>query len=329
MIKNLEFMKTSTLTLLKIIFILFLLSQFFACRKHELIPQNTSSNELDDNIINNYSLKVQTAAFRGVYIDGFSTQIGNIVKEDSILNWCLKNNLNEISLYSINTILNMSNGSILLNSFINKAKNAPYYINVSFVAASLSTTTKEYTNYYLSQPNKFSAITTEYEFWNTGNSFTTFSGQLQYMNSINSSTSGAIKRQIYLSKFVDASGIITQDSTIAEQIVSSSDRIFLVNYSNNAYNLSSTTLNKIKIIANASHKLNKVTEIIILFNLNQNSVDPNIFSYFSINGSNHLFIDAYSKFKNDYNSANFTNKSFIKLNGFQLYNYTWAKNARP
>ena len=303
----------------------------FSCNKHSLEPYDSNpdslveSSKYEDNNLNN--LKIQSASFRGVYIDKFDSKIGNIAAEDSVLDWCLKNNFNQISLYSVGNILGQGKAT-LLNSFIGRASIAPYNIKVSVVAASLNTATSEY-SYYNSYPNKFTGITTEYEYWNGTNSFTTFQSQINYMSSINQATGGAIKRQLYISKFTDASNALTADTTIARNLVQNADRIFVVNYVTNAYNLSNSTLNKIKLIANASKKSNKVTEIVILFSVNQNSTDPNLYNYFSVTGGNHGFADAYNKFKIDYNATTFGNKTSVSIIGYQLYNYSNAVTARP
>ena len=303
----------------------------FSCHKHSLDPYDSksdsvieSSSSMDDNLTN---LKTQSASFRGVYINDFDSKIGNKSSEDSVLDWCIKNNLNQISLYGVGSILTQGKAS-LLNNFIGRESAEPYNISVSVVAASLNTATNEY-NYYNNYPNKFTGITTEYEYWNGTNSFTTFLAEINYMSSIHQATSGDIKRQLYISKFTDASNASTVDTTIVRQLVQNADRIFVVNYVTNAYNLSNSTLNKIKLIANASKKLNKVTEIVILFSVNQYSTDPNLYSYFSVNGSNHAFADAYNKFKTDYNATSFTNKTSVNIIGYQLYNYSNASSARP
>lgn len=303
----------------------------FSCHKHYLNPYDAksdsvveSSSFLDDNSTH---LKIQSASFRGVYINSFDSKIGNKASEDSVLNWCLKNNLNQISLYSVGSILTQGKAS-LLNNFIGRASAAPYNLVVAVVAASLNTAINEY-NYYNSYPNKFAGITTEYEYWNGTNSFTTFLAEINYMSTIHQATGAAIKRQLYISKFMDASNALTADTTIARHLVQNADRIFVVNYVTNAYNLSNSTLNKIKLIANASKKLNKVTEIVILFSVNQYSTDPNLYNYFSVTGSNHAFADAYNKFKTDYNATAFTNKSSVAIIGYQLYNYSNASSARP
>ena len=321
-------METNTLVFRQISLLVLLSIMINSCRQNVIEPiidkgsdENTFQKELSSRNAN--------IIYRGIYIDGFSDKLGIDSREDSLLNWCLANNFNEISLYGMNVILSSNSLTIKLNNFISKANGLPYTIKVSVVAASLNSTINEYNNYYLLYPNKFSGITTEYEFWNTGNSYNTFQNQILYLTTINNNTSGAIKRQIYISKFKDASNPALADTTIAEQLVSNVDRFFLVNYTTNSYNLSNTTLNKIKLIANASRKLNKVSDVVILFNLNQTSVDPNIYNYFSVTGSNHLFSDAFAKFNADYNAVVFSNKAYINLIGFQLYNYTSAHNARP
>jgi hypothetical protein len=68
---------------------------------------------------------------------------------------------------------------------------------------------------------------------------------------------------------------------------------------------------------------------VILFNVNANSVDPSLYDYFSATMGNHPFMDAYAKFKADYDNVNFAHKSSVRLIGFQLYKYSAAFSARP
>ncbi len=295
----------------------------FSCRKKNTQPDRSEANEPITG------QEPSPPSFRGVYVDNFLGMLGKPAAEDSLLNWCLKNDLNAISLYDAASAVATPANATLLNSFIGKAQAAPFHIHVSVVASNITIAVNEYTRYYKLFPNKFRAITTEYEFWNNGKSYTTFCDKLSYLQAIHDSTSGALKRQIYFSQFEDAQGIVTDEDSIAQKMVSSADKIFLVNYMPDAYEMTGTTLNKLKKIAAAAHALNKPIEIVILFNVNHNSVDPSLYNYFSIAGSNHRFADAYTTFKAEYDAENFSHKSYVRLIGFQLYRYSAAVKARP
>src|SRR5919202_2343463 len=59
--------------------------------------------------------------YRGVYVDGFKDILGNSVREDSLLNWCVNHNFNAISLYDLNTVLGDERYTALAQ-FISKAR---------------------------------------------------------------------------------------------------------------------------------------------------------------------------------------------------------------
>jgi hypothetical protein len=261
--------------------------------------------------------------FKGIYIDNFSSIIGIPKEEDNLLSWCSKHGFNEITLYSVAGIVANIKGCLLLSDFLAKAFKAG--INVSVVGTNLKILTNEYEKYYKVYPNKFKSITTEYEFWNTGCSYTTFKEQLKYLQSLKTITNGNLMINIYLSQFEDAEVLVTDKATIAQRMVSSADKIFLVNYSNNAYNLSGTTLAKIKILAKAASVLNKQIDIVLLFNLKKASADPNIYDYCVV----HDFETAFGSLKADYDMIDFSNKAFVNLIGYQYFNYSSASAARP
>ncbi|MCK6650313.1 MAG: hypothetical protein L6Q66_11715, partial [Bacteroidia bacterium] len=43
----------------------------------------------------------QTATIRGMYVDGFSTILGNVQQEDSLLNYAQDNSFNYLALYDL------------------------------------------------------------------------------------------------------------------------------------------------------------------------------------------------------------------------------------
>ncbi len=288
--------------------------------------------ELDEN--NEKALPYQPPvnklpANRGIYVNSFASILGDVAKEDSLLNWCQAHTFGRINLYNISTIISNSTTAGQLNTFIGKAKASPYFLKVSFVASSATGVNNYYNNYYLLYPNKPDAITSEYEFWNGTNSFSTFMGIGNNMTTVyNATSSPQVEREIYVSQFNDAAGVYTTPQ-IAQYIVTNSDRVYLVNYTATAYNYGSTLQTKLQILADAGAALNKIVRVVILFNVNTSSSDPNIYNYFSTTGSNHPFPDAYNSVRTGYNAASFPNKSFLLLQGYQIYRYSNARLARP
>jgi hypothetical protein len=265
---------------------------------------------------------------RGVYVNNFSAILGDVAKEDSLLNWCQANLFGRINLYNINTLVGSSTTATQLSTFIGRAKASPYFLKVSFVASSATAVNNFYT-YYLTYPNKPDAITTEYEFWNSPNSFSTFMGIGSNMNTVYSSTTTPqVQREMYVSQFNDNAGVYTT-TQIAQYIVNNCDRVFLVNYVTNAYNFSGSLQTKLQTLADAGAALNKVVKVVILFNVNTASSDPNIYNYFSTTGLNNPFQNAFNNVLTGYNSSSITNKTYLQLVGYQIYRYSDARLARP
>jgi hypothetical protein len=203
-----------------------------------------------------------------------------------------------------------------LNDFIGRAKASG--INVALIASNSTIAANEY-KFFQAYKNEFPAITTEYEFWNEGKSYFEFKEQLRQMAFMPD-----LKKQVYFSQFRDGEGIVTDEATIAQRVVGSSDRIFLVNYSDKAYNLSGSTLGKLKKLALAAKQVGKVADIVILFNVNKDSSDPNIYDYYAAHGAG-----MFDTFKDWYTSTQFANKAHLNLIGYQLYKYSLALSARP
>lgn len=254
--------------------------------------------------------------FRGLYVDKAADIIGQRSQEAILLNWCNDNNINEISLYDSATMIDNKATAKQLNDFIGRAKVSD--INVALIASNAVIAANEY-KHYQGYSNKFSAITTEYEFWNEGKSYTVFKEQLKQMVGMT-----GLKSQVYFSQFRDGAGIVTDEATIAQRMVLGSDRILLANYSTKAYNLSGSTLGKLKKLALAAKQIGVVQDIVILFNVNKDSADPNVYDHYAANGGG-----IYDCFKAQYDAAVFSNKSHLNLIGYQLYKYSSAKAARP
>lgn len=247
-----------------------------------------------------------TPTFRGVYVDHSELIIGT-PQEDELLQWCAKNDINELSLYGASAMCQNKVKSATLQKFIDKCKNVN--INVSAIASNM-----EQVDFLYRRALSFSGITTEYEFWNNGNSYAAFKSLLEHIKWSKWPTNA------YFSQFKDAAGIVTDEATIAQRVVSA-DRVFLVNYIHNSYNLSDTILKKLKTLALAAFKTNKVVDIVILFNANTGSTDPSIYEWLK----DHSMAEAFSTFKAQYDAAVISHKSSLNLVGFQVYKYSSLK----
>lgn len=271
-------------------------------------------------------VSTKTTPEASIYVNDFATILGNTASEDSLLDWSIAQGFTQINLYNIGTILGSTTTKNQLNSFVGKAHGSPYYLSVGFIAAG-STTAGNIDTYCQNYANIPDAIISEYEFWNTGFSFSGFIPLQTGMNNVHSTTA-SVDRITYVSKFTDKAGVYHTDS-ICRSLINNNETIFLVNYSTNAYNLSATLTGKLQQLANNAQALGKVADIVILFNVNTSSSDPNIYNYFSTTGLNHPFADAFTNLMSGYASSAITNKAHLNIKGYSIYRYSNAASARP
>ena len=88
-----------------------------SCQKIEETQLSNEKINTESNLIIN-----TLPAYRGIYINDFEFILGNISKEDSLLNWCKKRKFNAISLYDLGTIFDNPANTIPLANFIKKAR---------------------------------------------------------------------------------------------------------------------------------------------------------------------------------------------------------------
>lgn len=107
------------------LFILFGFFFFSACTELESLPAELATAKSYD------------AEHRGVYINRFKSDgiLGDILKEGTLLTWCVQNDFNEVTLYNINTIMNEDVDRVALNAFAGKAHAWSPAIKVGFVNA--------------------------------------------------------------------------------------------------------------------------------------------------------------------------------------------------
>lgn len=104
----------------------------------------------------------------GLYVDGFTSILGNINKEDSVLKFAFNNGFNYLILYDLNTILPNSSKVAQLAHFIERAK-TKYLIDEIAGAVENAHVGNLIVNYNLnhSSEERIDVINLEFEFWSS------------------------------------------------------------------------------------------------------------------------------------------------------------------
>ena len=286
------------------------------------------------------SVHDQHFTHRGVYINNFMSDglLGNELKEDSLIDWCIHQEFNNMYLYNIGSILS-SGMQAELDSFVHKVNNQS--IDVTFVSAGFGTSFDNIVDYHKNYSHIPQGIVSEIEFWNASMhydedyapwlarldslKFTTLSGYDMPLNT-------ALKRRFYIGKIKNP-GEPPSDS-IAEDLLVHHDEIFLTNYHSNGYHLSTSSSensirNKLSVLATAAKRRKQEVDVVILFNVRQDSPAPNIWNYFSQDGEDHDFRAGFELWYHDFlNATDIDHKEYINVKGYGVYRWTDAKVAR-
>ena len=284
------------------------------------------------------------AEHRGIYINDFYTSgiLGNDTLEDDLLAWVDENDFTDIYLYNVGAAL-LDEKDDDLRAFVKKSHNQSPYVRVTFVSAGFGASFTDIEDYHDGRKDsRPDGIVSEIEFWNTGKTYADdYAPWIAKVNDLKftpppgevAPLNGGITKQFYIGKIKDPG--MPPSLTIAKELVTHHDEIFLTNYHEDAWQLSSSTLensivNKLNLLAQAGMELNKKVNIVILFNVNQSSGAAEIWDYFATTGMNNEFENAFVEWSEDYTaSTSITNKDFITLKGFGIYRYSDARNARP
>lgn len=319
----------------KLSFLVFII--LFATCSRDTIEKDSIDQETTSS-----NLVTTTATHRGVYVNSFETDIlGNTTEENYLLDWCIANNFNEITLYTISSILNTTSQTLLLKDFVERA-HSDYNLIVTFVASS-KTAINKINTYHADYPGALAApdgIATEYEFWNGANSFTYYKTQmLKRLKQVDPNFDSSWKQELYISKFEDAEGVVPDNKVINRVAVhfktgGGNDELFWVNYRNNAFNFPNpvtapNSYNRIQEIAKKAFKKDIIINIVVLFNVRTDSGSPNIYDYFDVTDGDHDFSDAFDNYKDGFDISGITHKENINMIGYQIYRYSNAKLARP
>ena len=264
-----------------------------------------------------------TSDYRGLYVDGFSRILGNNSLEDSLLNWCVSNNVNAISLYDLNTVMGDERYADLA-IFVKKARVTYGISQVAAVRGSTANFTQNAT-YDASRADlneRFTTYNLENEWWNNGPScnFSCYSSILQAMSTKARAASPRMTAEAYIGWFQNPSG---QDLQQAKTLVRWLDRILVHDY--RPYPQFGYMQSRLSFLGRAAQSQNKIVDVIVLF-----SAEPEFMQdYYSVAGQNRSFADAYGDIVSQFNAANFTGKNNVRLIGYQLFDYSWAKQAKP
>ncbi|QJW91204.1 hypothetical protein HNV11_18390 [Spirosoma taeanense] len=264
-----------------------------------------------------------SADYRGVYVDGFNAILGNSSLEDSLLNWCAGHNFNAISLYDLNTIMGDERYSDLAR-FIQKAR-LTYGIGQVAAVRGTSANFTQNAGYDASRGDlneRFTTYNLENEWWNNGPAcdFSCYTSILQSMSNKARNASPRITSEAYIGWFLNPSG---QDLQQAKTLVRWLDRILVHDY--RTYPQFGYMQSRLSYLGRAAQSQNRVIDVIVLF-----SAEPEFMQdYFSVSGQNHSFDEAYADIVNQFNAASFNGKNNVRLIGYQIFDYSFARQARP
>lgn len=266
---------------------------------------------------------IRAPNYRGLYVDGFRHILGNVSSEDSLLVWCINHNINALSLYDLNTVLGAGRDTELAR-FIHKARVTYGIGQVAAVRGSSANFTQN-ASYDASRTvltERFTTYNLENEWWNNGPScnFNCYTNILQAMSMKARKASPRITAEAYIGWFLNPSG---QDLQQAKVLVRWLDRILVHDYRTRPE--FGYMQNRLSFIGRAAQSQNRVMDIIVLF-----SAEPEFMqNYYSMTAQNHSFADAYADLADQFNTSSFAGKNNIRLAGYQVFSYSWARQARP
>jgi hypothetical protein len=306
------------LTMKNIFYILALLVSFTACNKN---TQNDTVIIIDDTT----SKPVISPAYRGLYVDGFNTILGDTAKENNLLRWASKNNFNVLTLYGLNYFLPNSSSYTNLASFIKKAKNTYAITEVNATGGSTANFTTNVNNYNSSRTNaieKFNWCNLEREFWNSDQTFNYSYTVMQQTKLWGAAQSPIVKIEEYIGWLRDSATApvnTIRESQIADSIVKVVDRLLIHDYQ---ANISFSYLQpRLSILGQRGAAQSKVLDVVIIFSAEPAFSGP----YFTSNN----FVNAFNIIKAANTIATYAGKANINIVGYQLFDYSEGKLVRP
>jgi hypothetical protein len=301
-----------------ILYIIFLIILLTACTKN---TKNDSVIIIDDTT----SKPATLPAYRGLYVDGFNTIIGDTAKENTLLCWAKANNFNVLTLYGLNYFLPNSSSYNNLASFIRKAKTS-YAINeinaTGGTTANFTTTVNNYNTSRTNTVERFNWCNLEREFWNSDQTFNYSYTVMQQSKLWGAAQTPAVKIEEYIGWLKDSATApvnAARESQIADSIVKVVDRLLVHDYQANiSFNYLQSRLS---ILGQRAAAQGKVLDVVIIFSAEPAFSGP----YFTINN----FANAYDIIKTANSNTSYAGKANINIIGYQLFDYGEGKLRRP
>ncbi len=284
-------------------------------------------------VIGNYSFS-QTLV-KGLYVDKFNLILGNIQKEDSLLNYAVNKGFNYLALYDLWTIhttssLTNTTTALPLANFLNKARTTYSITNIGATGENywfFSNVIHIYNQQHSNPNHKFTVYNLEFEFWitssvNTGGIYCTTYLQ---PGGFTCDTSGGFKFYIRELKRIDSLantvGVTSEtyigwpNSGHAKAIVKNCDRILLHAYVSNESTTYNYTRNRLMDLAGAA----SLAKIIPIFSAEPSFMGP----WVQLNTP----LQAYTNYNANFLSETGPWKSNVSVLGYQWFTYSFMPKA--
>lgn len=285
-------------------------------------------------IVLNGIISIAQPALRGIYVNGFSSILGNTVKEDSLLHYAQDSSFNYLALYDLSSFnLNNSTTANLLASFMNRAKTnfgIQYFGACGETFNFFQNKIIPYNNGRTNANEKFDVLNVEFEFWTTASVNPGGYYCVNYLQpeGCNCDTAGAFGFYKTLLRKVDS--LANNNSMLSETYVGwfntgqaqqysgLIDRILVHAYRIDASSVWAYSKPRLGYLAS-----NNVTlQIVPIF-----SSEPAFMGPWLTNG--HGKNEAYDKYLTDYNNDNSAWKQYINLVGYQWFAYGYMPKPTP
>ena len=278
-------------------------------------------------------VRSQSPAFRGIYLDKFSTILGNTVKEDSVLQYAADSSFNYIALYDLQSI-NFSNSTSVnkLANFIRKAHQVYGIASIGAVGESYSTFQSKIGPYNSSRTNvdeKFNVFNLEFEFWTTSSVSPGGNYCVQYLqpNGCSCDSSGGFKFFITNMHLIDSLATVqgaTSETYLGwfnqgqgSQIQRNVKRILLHAYRVDPSSVYGYSKSRLQYLASN----NSVVNVAPIFSSEPIFMGPWL--------NSHQQNEAYTKYKTDFQSDVSSFVPYINMLGYQWFDFGYMPKPVP
>ncbi len=257
----------------------------------------------------------QNPVYRGLYVDALEKVIGNAPAEDSLLRWCRQEGFNVLTLYDAARVVEAGKDSALA-AFIFRARHS----GIKEVTAVIehdpeSTETLVQYNSHHQPKYRIDYFNLELEWWNKAASFDDFLSHLRHIRARGRSLPSPVKTEIYIGWFANPEG---KPFEMADSLIGNCDRILIHDYQKNPE--WSYIGERMTALAAAAKKRNRVFPVSVIFSAEADFSG----AYFQ----QHHFGDAFRQLAASFDTAHIEGKTFLRLEGYQIFTYTIANKVR-